>query len=62
MRFCDVMLSFPAILLALLIDGIIRVILPENMHDQAAYGVLIFAISLSGWVRYARTVPRCDVK
>ena len=56
MRFCDVMLSFPAILLALLIDGIIRVILPENVHDQAAYGVLIFAISLSGWVRYARTV------
>ena len=56
MRFCDVMLSFPAILLALLIDGIIRVILPESMHDQAAYGVLIFAISLSGWVRYARTV------
>ena len=56
MRFCDVMLSFPAILRALLIDGIIRVILPESMHDQAAYGVLIFAISLSGWVRYARTV------
>ena len=56
MRFCDVMLSFPAILLALLIDGIIRVILPESLHDQAAYGVLIFAISLSGWVRYARTV------
>lgn len=51
---CDA--GFPAILLALLIDGIIRVILPESMHDQAAYGVLIFAISLSGWVRYARTV------
>lgn len=56
MRFCDVMLSFPAILLALLIDGIVRVILPENVHEQAAYAVLIFAISLSGWVRYARTV------
>lgn len=56
MRFCDVMLSFPAILLALLIDGVIRAILPESVHDQAAYGVLIFAISLSGWVRYARTV------
>lgn len=56
MRFCDVMLSFPAILLALLIDGIIRVLLPEETHEQAAYGVLIFAISLSGWVRYARTV------
>ncbi len=56
MRFCDVMLSFPAILLALLIDGVIRVLLPEGSHDEAAYGVLIFAISLSGWVRYARTV------
>ncbi len=43
MRFCDVMLSFPAILLALLIDGILRVIpYPENRHDQAAYGVLQF--------------------
>lgn len=56
MRFCDVMLSFPAILVALLIDGIIRAVLPEDTHEQAAYGVLIFAISLSGWVRYARTV------
>ena len=56
MRFCDVMLSFPAILLALLIDGIVRAMLPETVHDRAAYGVLIFAISLSGWVRYARTV------
>jgi peptide/nickel transport system permease protein len=56
MRFCDVMLSFPAILLALLIDGIIRAILPPEVHDEAAYAVLIFAISLSGWVRYARTV------
>ncbi len=56
MRFCDVMLSFPAILLALLIDGVLRAILPESAHDQAAYAVLIFAISLSGWVRYARTV------
>ena len=56
MRFCDVMLSFPAILLALLIDGVIRVVLPEGTHDEASYAVLIFAISLSGWVKYARTV------
>ncbi len=56
MRFCDVMLSFPAILLALLIDGVVRVVLPEGSHDEMAYGVLIFAIALSGWVNYARTV------
>ncbi len=56
MRFCDVMLSFPAILLALLIDGVARAVLPEGTHDEASYAVLIFAISLSGWVKYARTV------
>lgn len=56
MRFCDIMLSFPAILLALLVDGVVRVLLPNEVHDQASYGVLIFAISLSGWVKYARTV------
>ena len=42
--------------MALLIDGVIRVLLPEGTHDEASYGVLIFAISLSGWVKYARTV------
>lgn len=56
MRFCDVMLSFPSILLALLIDGVMRAVLPTELHDQFAYGVLIFAISMSGWVKYARTV------
>ena len=55
MRVCDVMLSFPSILIALLIDGIGRAIFP-NAHDTLAFGVLIIAISLTGWVRYARTV------
>ncbi len=55
MRFCDVMLSFPAILLALLINGVLRVAMPD-VQEEAAYGVLILAISLSEWVRYARTV------
>ncbi len=55
MRFCDVMLSFPAILLALLINGVLRVAMPD-IQEEAAYGVLILAISLSEWVRYARTV------
>ena len=55
MRVCDVMLSFPSILIALLIDGIGRAIFP-NAHDTLAFAVLIVAISLTGWVQYARTV------
>ncbi len=55
MRVCDVMLSFPAILIALLIDGVGRALFP-NAHDTLAFAVLILAISLPGWVQYARTV------
>jgi len=55
MRICDVMLSFPSILVALLIDGVGRAMFP-NAHDSLAFGVLIVAISLTGWVQYARTV------
>ncbi len=55
MRVCDVMLSFPAILVALLIAGVGRAMFP-NAHDSVAFGVLIIAISLTGWVQYARTV------
>ncbi len=56
MRVCDVMLSFPAILVALLIDGVFRAALPREAHDEVAFFVLILAIALSGWVQYARTV------
>ena len=55
MRLCDVMLSFPAILVALLIAGVGRALFPEA-HGPVAFGVLILAISLTGWVQYARTV------
>ncbi|MGE4051122.1 MAG: ABC transporter permease [Piscinibacter sp.] len=55
MRVCDVMLSFPAILIALLIDGVGRAMFP-NAHDTLAFAVLILAIALSGWVKFARTV------
>ncbi|MEK8045453.1 ABC transporter permease [Ideonella margarita] len=55
MRVCDVMLSFPAILVALLIDGVGRALFP-NAHDTLAFAVLILSISLTGWVQYARTV------
>jgi len=55
MRLCDVMLSFPAILVALLIAGVGRALFP-NADESLAFGVLIISISLTGWVQYARTV------
>jgi peptide/nickel transport system permease protein len=55
MRLCDVMLSFPPILVALLIAGVGRALFP-NAPNTVAFGVLIIAITLTGWVQYARTV------
>ena len=55
MRVCDVMLSFPSILVALLIAGVGRALFPDA-HDTVAFGVLIVSITLTGWVQYARTV------
>ncbi len=55
MRLCDVMLSFPAILVALLIAGVGRALFP-NAPDSLALVVLIVSITLTGWVQYARTV------
>ena len=56
MRIADIQLSFPAILIALLIDGIARAALPAALHDEIAVYVLVLAIGASGWVQYARTV------
>ncbi len=58
MRVCDVMLSFPAILVALLITGVSRALFP-NAQEILVFGVLVLSITLtggSGWVQYARTV------
>ena len=56
MRLADVKLSFPTILIALMVDGIIRNSLPRELHRDIALYVLIFAIGISNWVQYARTV------
>src|SRR3546814_8823209 len=56
MRIADVQLSFPAILIALLVDGVARGLLPRDLQDRMAIYVLIFSIGISGWVQYARTV------
>jgi len=55
MRVCDVMLSFPVILIALLIAGVGRALFPDA-PSAMVFGVLILSISLTGWVQYARTV------
>ena len=56
MRIAEVQISFPAILLALLIDGVIRTMVPNAQAEEMAISVLIFSIGISGWVQYARTV------
>lgn len=56
MRAADVQLSFPAILIALLIDGVTRTALPREVHEALAVPILIAAIAASFWVQYARTV------
>jgi peptide/nickel transport system permease protein len=56
MRIADVQLSFPAILIALLIDGVSRTAMDRATHDTLAVPVLVIAIAASYWVQYARTV------
>lgn len=56
MRVADVQLSFPAILIALLVDGLARSLLPHDQQDQIAFFVVVLSIGISGWVQYARTV------
>ena len=56
MRIADVQLTFPNILIALLVDGVARAALPRDLHDQIAVYVVIFAIGISDWPRFARTV------
>lgn len=55
MRIADVQLALPAILTALLIDGISRGILPRDLHDDLRIAVITLAIALSLWVNFART-------
>jgi peptide/nickel transport system permease protein len=56
MRICDIQLTFPSILVALLIDGVVRAALPREVHAEIALFVVIFAIGISEWPKFARTV------
>ncbi len=56
MRVADVQLTFPAILTALLVDGVIGAALPHDLRDSLQIYVIIFAIGISLWPSFARTV------
>ena len=56
MRLCDAMLAFPTLLTALLVDGVLRTILGEGAGETTTYAVLLIAMTVTGWVPYARTV------
>ena len=56
MRIADIQLTFPSILIAMLIFGVLRGIIPPDLRDEMAILVLITAIGLSEWVPFARTV------
>ncbi len=54
MRLADVQLTIPAILIALMIDGVARILVPPESRELMAIYVLIIAIGISDWPRYAR--------
>ena len=56
MRVADIQLSFPAILIALLVFGVARGVIPPSQQEDATLILLILAIGLSNWAQYARTV------
>jgi peptide/nickel transport system permease protein len=56
MRVADVQLTFPAILIALLVNGVVQALSKGTSRETWAFGVLILSIGLSFWVQYARTI------
>src|SRR3954453_12626900 len=56
MRIADVQLTFPAILIALLVNGVVKSVMGNRLDAMSTLAVLVFAIGLSFWVQYARTV------
>ncbi len=56
MRIADVQLTFPAILIALLVNGVAKSVFGNKLDAMSTLSVLVVAIGLSFWVQYARTV------
>lgn len=56
MRLADVQMTFPSIMVAMLLYGVGKGIIPPDLRDEMAIWVLIVSIGLSEWVQFARTV------
>jgi len=56
MRAADVQLTFPAILMALLVDGVVGALVPRDRHSEIQIYVIVFAIGIARWPQFARTV------
>ena len=56
MRAADIQATFPAILIAMLVDGTSRALFGSQRNDQVVFWVMVLSIGLSFWVQYARTV------
>ena len=56
MRFADIQMTFPSILVAMLIYGVAKGVLPPDLRYEMSIAVLIISIGLSEWVPFARTV------
>jgi peptide/nickel transport system permease protein len=56
MRIADVQLTFPAILIALMVNGVAKSMFGNRLDAMSMLAVLVLAIGLSFWVQYARTV------
>ncbi|MGQ0686194.1 ABC transporter permease [Bradyrhizobium sp.] len=56
MRIADVQLTFPAILIALMVNGIAKSMFGNKLDPMSMLVVLVLAIGFSFWVQYARTV------
>src|SRR5204863_4173431 len=54
MRIADVQLTFPAILIALLVNGVAKSVFGNRLDAMSTLAVLVVAIGLSFWVQYAR--------
>lgn len=56
MRLADVQLAYPALLLAMVCDGIATSVMGRDRSPGTAIAIVIFAIGIAFWVQYARTI------
>ncbi|GHC72248.1 ABC transporter permease [Limoniibacter endophyticus] len=56
MRVADVQLAYPALLLAMIIDGASRAVLGSDRSVAVSIAIVVTSIGIAFWVQYARTI------